>query len=130
MGNSIEEVIKKIEKDLMPEREVIIEAGIINDKENAKKAMYNEFGTEKIPARPFIKRGLDNIDDIVARNIGKGVNSYSFIGKEMEQNIKKAINKSDYPRNAPSTVKKKGFDFPLIENRDMYNAITFRVTKK
>ena len=48
----------------------------------------------------------------------------------MVQNIKKAINNSDYPRNAVSTIKKKGFDFPLIETRDMYNSLTFRVSKE
>ena len=106
-----------------PAARVTIEAGIIDDEENAMKALWNEFGTDKIPARPFIRRGLDNIEKELDKKPEQ-------IGSKMVQNIKKAINDSDYPRNAISTVKKKGFDFPLIETRDMYNSLTFRVTKE
>lgn len=99
-----------------------VEAGIINDKENATKALYNEFGTEKIPERPFIRRGFDNIETIV-----KNANSPSEVGEQMVKNMKKAILRSEYPRNAPSTIKKKGFDFPLVEHWDMYHNLTYKV---
>ena len=108
MNSVFGEIVEEIKKNIP--KKVIIEAGIINDEENAKKALYNEFGTDKIPARPFIRP--------------------EQIGSKMVQNIKKAINNSDYPRNAVSTIKKKGFDFPLIETRDMYNSLTFRVSKE
>ena len=121
MDSVFGEIVEEIKKNIP--KKVIIEAGIINDEENAKKALYNEFGTDKIPARPFIRRGLDNIEKELDKKPEQ-------IGSKMVQNIKKAINNSDYPQNAISTIKKKGFDFPLIETRDMYNSLTFRVSKE
>lgn len=121
MDSVFGEIVEEIKKNIP--KKVVIEAGIINDEENTKKAIYNEFGTDKIPARPFIRRGLDNIEKELDKTPEQ-------IGSKMVQNIKKAINDSNYPRNAVSTVKKKGFDFPLIETRDMYNSLTFRVTKE
>ena len=121
MNGIFDEIVEDIKKQIP--KKVTIEAGIIDDEENAMKALWNEFGTDKIPARPFIRRGLDNIEKELDKKPEQ-------IGSKMVQNIKKAINDSDYPRNAISTVKKKGFDFPLIETRDMYNSLTFRVTKE
>lgn len=121
MDSVFGEIVEEIKKNIP--KKVIIKAGIINDEENAKKALYNEFGTDKIPARPFIRRGLDNIEKELDKKPEQ-------IGSKMVQNIKKAINNSDYPRNAVSTIKKKGFDFPLIDTRDMYNSLTFRVSKE
>lgn len=121
MDSVFGEIVEEIKKNIP--KKVIIEAGIINDEENAKKALYNEFGTDKIPSRPFIRRGLDNIEKELDKKPEQ-------IGSKMVQNIKKAINNSDYPRNAVSTIKKKGFDFPLIDTRDMYNSLTFRVSKE
>lgn len=121
MDSVFGEIIEEIKKDIP--KKVIIEAGIIDDEENAMKALWNEFGTDKIPARPFIRRGLDNIEEELNK-------SPEQIGVKMVQNIKKAINDSNYPRNAVSTVKKKGFDFPLIDTREMYNSLTFRVKEE
>ena len=120
-----DEMVKNLFKDIKKEiAEYVIEAGIINDEKNATKALYNEFGTEKIPERPFIRRGFDNIEKIV-----KNANTPSEVGNQMVKNMKKAILRSEYPRNAPSTIKKKGFDFPLVEYGDMYNSLTYRVGK-
>ena len=115
-----DEIIKQI-KGQIP-KEVVIEAGIINNPEDAEKALYNEFGTEKIPARPFIRRGLDDLD-IKDK-------TPSDIGRQMVSNMRNAILRSDYVRNAPSTVRKKGFDFPLVETGDMYKHLTFKVKEK
>lgn len=118
-----DEMVKTLFKEIREEiAGYTIEAGIINDEINATKALYNEFGTEKIPERPFIRRGFDNIEKIV-----KNANSPSEVGEKMVNNMKKAIMRSEYPRNAPSTVKKKGFDFPLIEYGDMYKNLTYKV---
>lgn len=121
MNGIFDEIVEDIRKQIP--KKVTIEAGIIDDEENAMKALWNEFGTDKIPARPFIRRGLDNIEEELNK-------SPEQIGGKMVQNIKKAINDSNYPRNAVSTVKKKGFDFPLIDTREMYNSLTFRVREE
>ena len=121
MNGIFDEIVEDIRKQIP--KKVTIEAGIIDDEENAMKALWNEFGTDKIPARPFIRRGLDNIEEELNK-------SPEQIGGKMVQNIKKAINDSNYPRNAVSTVKKKGFDFPLIDTREMYNSLTFRVKEE
>lgn len=118
-----DEMVKTLFKEIKKEiAGYSVEAGIINDEKNATKALYNEFGTEKIPERPFIRRGFDNIETIV-----KNANTPSEVGKQMVWNMRKAIFRSEYPRNAQSTIDKKGFDFPLIEHEDMLNNLTYKV---
>ena len=116
-------------------REFKISAGIIGDEKLANRARWNEYGTEKIPPRPFIKHAADYISkEFIDRLIKAAMEGNAAemdiqqnnIGRQMVGNIRAAILASNYPPNAPSTVKKKGFNFPLIETGEMYMNIKYK----
>ena len=69
----------------------------------AEVATYNHYGTEHIPARPFIAIATDEskgFQSEVAEEIGKMMDSPAGTGK--------------LKANRPRTVKIKGHDMPLI----------------
>ena len=112
-----------------------ISAGIIGDEELANKAKWNEYGTSKIPPRPFVGHAADYINEefvkglIMAAIEGNATEmdiQQNNIGKQMVGNIRAAILASNYLPNAPSTVKKKGFNFPLIETGKMYMNLKYK----
>ena len=102
----------------------------------ASVAYYNEYGTNRIPPRPFMRLTLANHGDQLARVVGKFMSSgvpvekvLSFLGEFTVNKIKEEIVKLDDPPNAPSTVAKKGFNNPLIDTSTMARAVTWRVKK-
>lgn len=100
-------------------------------------ALYNEFGTQDIPARPFI-RGfqdrnkqalgalMDRTADLVVsgKQAGAALKEMGSVVQEMQQTHVKASKSWAVP-NAPSTVKKKGSDKPLINHAVLVNAIRY-----
>lgn len=108
------------------------------DKDIIQRAAWNEFGTKRIPARPFMristesnrrKYELNFIRD--ARRLSVGATTIRQVldeaGREAAQDMKKTIDNFVPPRNAASTVRKKGFDHPLIETGEMKDAITYKL---
>lgn len=107
----------------------------------AEYAFYNEFGTKNIPERPFIGTSTD--ED--SKNWIKGLNKDSKktmagvmsiddtltnLGKRMKKSIKTKIKTITTPENAPSTIKKKGFDNPLIDTGLMLDTVDYEVIKQ
>ena len=88
-------------------------------------AITNEFGTSKIPSRPFMEQSLErNKDDyhkecevIFASAIeGKKVDVLlELLSEKLKYDIQDEIDTKDFVPNAPYTIAKKGFDFPLYE---------------
>lgn len=60
-----------------------VKIGVMKSEESAKKALMNEFGTENIPERSFLRSSLVN-----------DKSNQDKLGEEMTKKIKKAINKS------------------------------------
>lgn len=129
------DIIKDNLNDFFTMDDFTCEAGLFGSSDYVKYGAYNEFGTEKIPSRPFIARADDDLDDVLSDyaeslHNGKKIKAkQTKIAKKMANNIKTAIDYSDYPRNAPSTIAKKGFDHPLVETGKMYSKIKGRVKK-
>lgn len=106
--------------------------------ELAEIAIWNEYGTSTIPERSFFRSTLDRkawdydlklnkmIDDVIRgkTTLYKGLMRF---GRSVVKDIQNTIDRFTVPRNAPSTIARKGFDQPLIETGAMRDAITATV---
>ncbi len=103
-------------------------------------AFYNEFGTETIPARPFLKIGgrkASNKLKPALRKIVPLVNEGKDLRKELGKIglvavsvVQKEITELDSPPNAQSTIDKKKSSNPLIDSGLMRSSVTFQVREK
>lgn len=100
-------------------------------------ATWNEYGTSRIPSRPFIAIATDESkgwQSEVKKQVG-GITSsvdvngaLNTIGEQMKKDIKNVIgDRSKLKPNAPSTIAKKGFDAPLIDTGKLQESIDFEV---
>lgn len=99
---------------------------------------YNEFGTDKAPARSFLRGTVYKNHNhgwrFVSREAVKGVLSgqftanaaYKFVGDRMVDDVHKQIDTIG-PANAPSTIAKKGRNEPLIDTGGLYRSIGKKV---
>lgn len=103
-------------------------------------ATFNEFGTNRIPARPFVrttfemneKKFVSIIRQIKIQLATGNVaikDGLSLVGLFAQSEIQKTIGKSDslFEPNAPSTIEKKGSSKPLIDTGQMRQSVTFEV---
>lgn len=95
---------------------------------------YNEFGTERIPSRPFMRSTFDEqrtkTKAIIEHQYGKILKgetsvkrALGSIGEYMEGEVKKKITTLKTPPNAPSTIARKGSSNPLIDTGRMRASI-------
>ncbi|WP_454691133.1 hypothetical protein [Achromobacter aloeverae] len=106
-------------------------------------AIFNEYGTSKIPARPFMRDFAEKNDkvlgqamDRIATAVTDGAleveagldNLGQFVEKHQKAHIQRS--KSWAVPNAPSTVKAKGSDVPLIDHAVMVNAVRYEKVDK
>lgn len=103
-----------------------------------QRGVYNEFGTDKAPARSFVRSTHDSKKRDWANKMTRDFNDLlegrvdpsqllENVGSEASQDIRNtAVNMTD-PPNAPSTIRKKGFDDPLVETGQMVNAINYKI---
>ena len=121
-----------------------IKAGVLQSAGSEKNgvpisqvATWNEYGTSRIPSRPFIAIATDESkgwQSEVKKQVG-GITSsadvngaLNTIGEQMKKDIKNVIgDRSKLKPNAPSTIAKKGFDAPLIDTGKLQEAIDFEV---
>ena len=103
----------------------------------AQVAYWNEYGTATIPARPFFRNTIAEKQDEWADNaasrlqqadgdVGKAL---ALIGEDVKGDIVETIQNFSEPENAPSTVKKKGFNKPLIDTDGLLKAIQSEVVE-
>lgn len=101
-------------------------------------AAQNEFGTDKIPARPFMRPAVDSnrakLDKAISGEYDKVVmgtstvkNSLNLIGLFMTGLIQKQIRATHYPPNAPSTIARKKSSHPLIDFGQMIQSVRHEV---
>ncbi len=80
------------------------------------------------------KRLRNNVMVALKRVIVSGGDTNSvkeMFGKQASEAIKNNFgNTSLLPSNAPATIKRKGFNAPLIETSSLKNKLTHRITKK
>lgn len=114
----------------------------------AKIMRIQEFGatikrgdkTITIPARPAMRLAWSNfgkkrksIQKKIAGDLVRGkikpVQAMGQIGLALEGEIVNAIKNGGWTPNAESTIKKKGFDKPLIDSAQAWQAVTSKVNE-
>lgn len=103
-------------------------------------AAYNEFGTSRIPPRPFMGKAMEkNYDNIreemktASANITKGGDAMmqlNRLGEKGKSMVQTSIRDGGWTPNAPATVKKKGSSRPLIDTGQMWQSVHHRVKEK
>ena len=123
----------------------IIKAGVLESAGNEKNgasvadvATWNEYGTSHIPSRPFIAIATDEHkgwqSEVKVRMLdvmspeGSISESLDAIGKQMKTDIKNVIgDRGKLAPNAPSTVARKGHNYPLIDTGTLLDSIDYEV---
>lgn len=104
-----------------------------------ERAMFAEFGTPNAPQRSWLRAWFDTNKREGAKEMRRLAlqvvllrltrdEATQELGKFMVKGMQDRIQQGIAPRNAPSTVAKKGFDRPLIETGAFVDAIDWRKT--
>ncbi len=106
----------------------------------AQIAAFNELGTSDIPARPFLRKTMeDSEDDIQAfceervQEIvegGTAEDALKQLGVYGKSLIQAKIKDGTWKPNAPSTIKKKKSDKPLIDTGRMRQSVNYVIKEK
>ena len=141
---------KRIMKEMAKAKKANVTVGVHEGKEPYKKggkttpvslvAAANEFGTRTIPERSFMRSTFDTsykdwikLTEKLKSDIFKGketvMSALKKIGLVQSEKIKGKILKLRDPANAPSTVKQKVGDNPLVDSRKLWGSIGFEVKK-
>ena len=128
---------------------VKIEAGVFSDvgtnpksgESIAEYAFYNEYGTEHIPARPFMSLTADSrgehwtklMTDCFDKALETEGNNIDYdlgrIGERITGDIRETISSNISPANAESTVKRKKSSRTLIDTGALRAAISSKISK-
>ena len=103
-------------------------------------AIWNELGTVRSPARPFIRNTVDNNEAKIQTKMkscanelaegattGKVLNELGVFGMDL---LQKEIKNGEYVPNAPSTIEKKGSEKPLIDTGLLRQSANYVIKKK
>lgn len=106
----------------------------------AEVAAYNELGTSDTPARPFMKQSFEKHEkelqtacDQVNKAIVAGSSAekaLNVLGATVKGIVQEEIVDGEFAPNAPSTVKKKGSEKPLIDTGHMRQSVNYVVKKR
>lgn len=104
----------------------------------AQVAFWNEFGTVRSPPRPFFRTTIARESKTWGDKLGKAVvatnydgqKALALLGQSMRDDVESAIAQWAAPRNAPSTIARKGFDKPLVDTGVMQRAVDYEVKPK
>jgi len=97
-------------------------------------ATFNEYGGGHTPPRPFMrncvkrnrKKWRNVVQDILPVNLNIK-KTFQTLGEDMVEDLRMEIYRTNTPPNAPSTIKRKGFNKPLIDTGKMVNSIRMEV---
>ena len=103
-------------------------------------AAYNEFGTSTIPARPFFRQSYENhrskLQSVcvqAAKTViagGAPDKALDIIGAFAVGLVQEEIVNGNFAPNAPSTIRKKKSDKPLIDTGHMRQGIHYVKRRK
>ncbi|TFL14215.1 hypothetical protein CSC67_08670 [Pusillimonas caeni] len=103
-------------------------------------AVYNELGTAKIPARPFMgdaaqkyRRDIGTVMDHLARKVEDGADpdaALQTLGQWYQGRQQAHIRSGEFKPNAPATIKKKGSSVPLVDKGRLVNSVRYEVVKR
>lgn len=113
----------------------IIETKSYPDGESvAEVAFKNEYGTGVIPPRPFFRKAIADNRDKIPQMMGKLLQKHDpetamrLVCEHMKDELQTSVMTWEDPPNAPSTIKKKGFDSPLRgTDRLLRNSFSYEI---
>ena len=103
-------------------------------------ATIHEFGTGRIPARPFMRPAVADHGGEWIELIGQGVKAAMTGGQSPAEvlelvmlqaagNVGEKIQTVTSPALSPVTIKRKGHDKPLIDTGQMFQSVTGKVER-
>lgn len=102
----------------------------------AMVAAANNFGTAKIPARSFFSNMVADKSPAWGRTLANLIEKHgvekamNLMGEGIRGQLQESIRETNEPPLAPATIKRKGFDKPLIETSNMINSVDYEVDVK
>jgi hypothetical protein len=103
----------------------------------ASVAFWNEFGNGSAPPRPFFRTMIAKespewparMAALAKSTNNDGLKMLALMGEDIDGALKQSINDFTTPALAASTIKRKGFDKPLIDTSHMLNSTGYRVMR-
>ena len=100
----------------------------------AQVAYWQEYGTIRIPMRPFFRNAIEKnnkkwfntFEALIKQNVNE-TQALAKVGEMARGDIIKSITQFREPANAPSTIKAKGSSNPLIDTGLMRRSVTYKV---
>lgn len=100
----------------------------------ASVASFNEYGTAKIPPRPFFRNAIaknsNKWNDILANELRNSVDvelAYNRVGEVAKGDIVESIMQTNTPPNSPLTISKKRSSKPLVDTSFMRSSVNYKV---
>ncbi|MEZ7716403.1 hypothetical protein O3935_00465 [Leptotrichia wadei] len=139
------EGLEKLDKELKYLQTHAVKVGVLgNGSANGisvqEYAIFNEYGTSKMPARPFFRLSVgtanaqNEIKEYMKQQVEQIIQSgmsaqqaYENLGTFVVQKIKKTIASGNFAALNPQTVKKKGHSKPLMDTHSLYNSINYEI---
>ena len=125
---------------LVSRKEQHVKVGILDNSKYpdgtsvATVAFMNEYGTSKIPPRPFFRQTISeqksNWTKLAKDAIKMGYSiehTLGLVGAQMQSDLQYKIMTFTTPKNADYTVAMKGFNAPLRHTLLMHDSIKFEV---
>lgn len=95
-----------------------------------------EFGTDTIPARPWLVPGVEGATEEILATIEDGIEDglapemiLNRVGLVAAGEVKMYITELRTPPNAPSTIAQKGSDNPLIDTGAMRASVNYQIQR-
>ena len=139
------EALEKLDKELKYLQTHAVKVGVLgNGSANGISAqdyaIFNEYGTSRIPARPFFRLSVgtanaqDEIKEYMKSQVEQiiqggitGQQAYENLGTFVVQKIKKTIASGNFAALNSQTIKKKGHSKPLMDTHSLYNSINYEI---
>lgn len=101
----------------------------------AAVAAFNNYGTRNAPPRPFFSNMVDEKSPIWPQAVGENLKATDYdafatlqrMGEGIAGDLRQSIKDTNDPPLAPSTVKRKGFDKPLVDTGHMLQSVDYDV---
>lgn len=100
----------------------------------ASVASFNEYGTAKIPPRPFFRNAIaknsNKWNDILTNELRNSVDvelAYNRVGEVAKGDIVESIMQTNTPPNSPLTIAKKKSSKPLVDTSFMRSSVNYKV---
>lgn len=103
----------------------------------AQVAFWNQFGTTRQPPRPFFTDAIAKHSPEWGKQLAAALKASNFnaktamgiMGEVIKGQVVQSIVDTNAPPLAPSTVKRKGFDKPLVDTGVMQRSVDFVVVE-